>query len=265
MTPRVTRLPLRVLPLVLPLALACTSPGTRAEIARLRARVDSLAVTVTAMNAAIQGGALTTKADTVTVDATGSASLGSASAPITIVEFTDYQCPFCARHAQATLPTLRRGFVDSGTVHYVVRDLPLEMHPLARAAAQAARCAGQQGPEQYWRYHDALFGAQPHLADSTFGVLARQLGLEPRRFEACRKSGEVAALVERDAREAAAVGLTGTPAFVIGRAVNGKVTGVVISGAYPLDQFRRAIEGALSRTSGVVSAGSTESLGGRSP
>ena len=251
--------------LALPLGLACTSPGTRAELARLRARVDSLAVTVTAMNAAIQGGALAGKADTVSVGTTGAASLGSPSAPITIVEFTDYQCPFCARHAHGTLAALKSAFVDSGTVHYVVRDLPLEMHPLARAAAQAARCAGQQGPGQYWRYHDALFEAQPRLADSTFGILARQLGLDARQFETCRKSSEVAELVERDAHEAAAVGLSGTPAFVIGRAVDGKVTGAVISGAYPLDQFRRAIQSALSSSPGVVSAGTTRSLGGRSP
>jgi protein-disulfide isomerase len=138
------------------------------------------------------------------------------------------------------------------------------MHPLARTAAQAARCAAEQGPEQYWRYHDALFEAQPHLADSTFGTIARQLGLEPRRFEACRSSGDVAKLVERDAQEAAKAGLTGTPSFVIGRAVNGKVTGVVVSGAYPLDQFRRAIASTLAKASGVVSVGTTESLGGRS-
>jgi protein-disulfide isomerase len=255
------------MPAFLPLVAvaACTSPETRAEIARLSARVDSLAITVTAMNAALQGGAGSPTWDTITVDAIGAASIGAASAPVTIVEFTDYQCPFCAQHARGTFRAIKAQFVDSGTVRYVVRDLPLQMHPLAERAARAARCAGQQGAGKYWRYHDALFEAQSQLAETTFAQIASELGLEPGRFEACTNSSQVAALVRQDAEEAGTAGLNSTPSFVIGRAAGGKVTGVVIGGAYPLDQFRRAIEGALSQSSDAASASTSTSLGRRNP
>jgi protein-disulfide isomerase len=239
----------RILPclfvLALPPLISCSSTGSRAEITRLAARVDSLAVTVAAMKAAIQGGALAARPETVTVATIGAAVLGPDSAPVTIVEFTDYQCPFCARHARSTLPSLISEFVNRGTVRYVVRDLPLEMHPLATPSAKAARCASGQGAKRYWQYHDALFDAQPHLAESTFVGIARKLGLDLPRFEACLGSPDIAARVERDAAGAAKAGLTATPSFVIGRAAGGTVTGVVVRGAYPLAHFREAIEGTL--------------------
>jgi protein-disulfide isomerase len=241
----------RVLPclfvLALPALMSCTSPDTDAEIARLAARVDSLAVTVEAMKTAIRGGAPAARPETVNVATTGAAGLGSESAPVTIVEFTDYQCPFCARHARSTLPSLISEFVSRGTVRYVIRDMPLEVHPLAKSSAKAARCASGQGDKRYWQYHDALFEAQPHLAESTFVGIARQLGLDLPRFEACRRSPDIAARVERDAAGAAEAGLTGTPSFVIGRAMGGTVTGVVVTGAYPLAHFRKVIEGTLRR------------------
>jgi protein-disulfide isomerase len=206
--------------------------------------VDSLAVTVAAMRSASQGGALAALPETVTVATIGAAVLGHESAPVTIVEFTDYQCPFCARHARSTLPSLMSEFVNRGTVRYVIRDLPLEMHPLATPSAKAARCASEQGAKRYWEYHDALFEAQPRLAESTFVGIARKLGLDLPRFEACLRSPDIAAMVERDVAGAAGAGLTGTPSFVIGRAMGGTVTGVVVRGAYPLAHFREAIEGA---------------------
>jgi protein-disulfide isomerase len=231
--------------LALPTLMSCTSSGNRAEINRLAARVDSLAVTVAALRAAIQGGALAARPETVTVAITGAGVLGPESAPVTIVEFTDYQCPFCARHAKSTLPSIISEFVNRGTVRYIIRDLPLEMHPLATHSAKAARCASGQGGKRYWQYHDALFEAQPHLAESTFAGIARKLDLDLPRFETCLRSPDIAAMVERDAAGAAEAGLTGTPSFVIGRAAGGTVRGVVVRGAYPLAHFREAIEGAL--------------------
>jgi protein-disulfide isomerase len=252
--------------LLLPAAVACTGGGTGADVRRLSARVDSLAITVAAMSAALQSGAAGAEgADTITVGAAGAASLGAASAPVTVVEFTDYQCPFCAQHARTTFGAIRAEFVDSGAVRYVVRDLPLPMHPFAEAAARAARCAGEQGAERYWRYHEALFEAQPQLAESTFASIAARVGLERSRFDACRNSSGVTAAVRQDGEEAAKAGLTGTPSFVVGRAVNGRVTGVVIRGAYPLERFRQAIKGALHQTPGVASAAGRTSTAGGNP
>jgi protein-disulfide isomerase len=229
----------------LPALISCTSPGTKAELTRLAARVDSLAATVAAMKATIERGAPPARPETATVATTGAAVLGLESAPVTIVEFTDYQCPFCARHARSTLPGLITEFVNRGLVRYVLRDLPLDQHPLAKPSAKAARCASGQGAERYWQYNDALFEAQPHLADSTFGGIARELALDLPRFEACLRSPDIAAMVERDAAAAAEAGLSATPSFVIGRTAGGAVTGVVVGGAYPLAHFRKIIQGAL--------------------
>lgn len=226
----------------------CGSPATAREVARLARRVDSLAVTVTALNGAMTGRQAPAAAESLTVLARGAATLGRADAPVTIVEFTDYQCPFCARHAAATLPALRNEYVNRGVVRYVIRDLPLgEIHPFSRTAARAARCAGDQGAAKYWSYHDALFRAQPRFSNTTFGALARTLGLDRPRFAACLASDRFAAAVDSDAAAARVLGFNGTPGFVIGRTAPGpRVTGVVIRGAYPVARFETAIEGALA-------------------
>jgi protein-disulfide isomerase len=249
-SPRVP--PFHFLPLLLA-AISCSGPSTRVQVARLAARVDSLALVVATMKAAIRGGPLV-RPETVTVGVSGASSLGPVSAPVTIVEFTDYQCPFCARHAHSTLPGLLSEFVKPGVVRYVIRDLPLGNHTQARRAAQAARCAGSQGSNRYWLYHDALFDVQSHLADSTFVGIARRLALDLSRFKVCLESPAVAALVQLDAAEAEKLGLVGTPSFVVGRVGEGGVKGIVIPGALPLARFREVIRGVLSQPGDVASA-----------
>src|SRR3546814_18445716 len=116
--------------------------------------------------------------------------LGDPSAPVTIVEFTDFQCPFCGRHATTTLPALRSGDIKAGKVRYIVRDFPIsEIHPWAVKAAAAARCAKAQSVAGYWRYHDDLFANQRALADSRFPILAVTAGLDAAGFNACRRRG----------------------------------------------------------------------------
>ena len=232
---------------VLSIAVGCTSSTTDREVARMARRVDSLAVTVTAMNAALQGRQAPAAPETLTVAATGAATIGRPDAPVTIVEFTDYQCPFCARHATTTFNDIQREYVDRGVARYVLRDMPIpQIHPFAERAARAARCAGDQGPAKYWEYHHALFETQRTLADSSFAAVATKVGLDRARFDACLASDRFVAEVRQDAADAAAVQLTGTPGFVIGRTVpGGKVSGVAIRGAYPFAQFKAAIDAAL--------------------
>lgn len=229
------------------LTVSCADVSTRRELADIRARLDSFAVTLTAVTTALQRGGGPTGPDSATVGSQGAASLGLANAPVTIVEFTDYQCPFCARHASQTLDSLKRIYIDSGKARYVIRDLPLtELHPLAERAATAARCAGEQSASAYWAYHDGLFEAQKGLADSTFGALAAELELDRAAFGACLASNPFAAVVSQDAAAARAVGLGSTPAFVIGRTLPGdSVTGKVILGAYPFSAFESAINNLL--------------------
>jgi protein-disulfide isomerase len=238
----------RVVLFALTISLPLASCARDARVAQLERRVDSLAVTVTALVTARQRGAeAPALSESLTVSLAGAAVAGDARAPVVIVEFTDYQCPFCGRHFETTLPEIRSRYVNTGKVRYVVRDMPLtDIHRYALGAAKAARCAAAQGAERYWLYHDALFTRQKEIADSLFPRLAREAGLTLTAFNACRTSPQTAALVERDASDGRRAGFNGTPGFVIGRAAGDSVHGVVIRGAYPFALFQQAIDAALA-------------------
>lgn len=174
-------------------------------------------------------------------------SLGRADAPVTIVEFSDYQCPFCHKFYSTTLAALKKDYIDPGKVRYVFRDYPLEqLHSHARKAAEAAHCAGEQG--KYWQMHDALFQNQGALDLPQLAEHARSLGLDGPTFDRCLSSGRNAARVDRGLADGAAAGVEGTPGFVIGRTKAGDtVEGTPIRGAQPLDTFRQIIEQLLAR------------------
>ena len=171
--------------------------------------------------------------------------LGSASAPVTIIEFTDLQCPYCARFARDTWPLLRERYVDTGKVRFATRDLPLSSHAFALPAAVAARCAGQQG--KYWEYREVLFGNQTLLGQDRYAELAARLGLDTTRFDACRADAATTEAVRADAALAASSGIASTPTFVIGRVVNGQFEGDLISGAQPFEVFQQRLESLLQQ------------------
>jgi len=135
--------------------------------------------------------------------------LGPENAPVQIVEFADYECPYCQK-VNEDLARVRDQFPNQ--VSLVYKDFPLPMHPLAAKAAQAARCAGAQG--KFWEYHDALFKSK-RLQTSDLKQQAVSLKLDPARFDQCLESGEQAASVKRDSQEAQRLGLQGTPSFFI--------------------------------------------------
>lgn len=172
--------------------------------------------------------------------------LGRADAPVTLVEFSDYQCPFCQRFFATTLPALKKEYVDTGRVRYVFRDFPLEqLHPQARKAAEAAHCAGEQG--KYWEMHDLLFQNQRALAPPQLAEHARAVGVDGATFEECLASGRHAARVARGLADGAAAGVQGTPTFVVGKTTAGDVVeGTPIRGAQPLETFRRIIDHTLA-------------------
>ncbi|OGV95008.1 hypothetical protein A3A66_03245 [Microgenomates group bacterium RIFCSPLOWO2_01_FULL_46_13] len=168
------------------------------------------------------------------------ASRGEDSAPVTMVEFTDYQCPYCSRHFSQTDPQIQEKYIKTGQVRYLVRDLPLAFHPNAKPAALAARCAGDQ--EKYWEMHDALFGRQDQwsaLADATdtFKGYAQELGLNSTQFNSCFDTGKYNVAIDADSALATKIGATGTPTFFI----NAKM----VVGAQPLSAFETAIDEAL--------------------
>jgi protein-disulfide isomerase len=161
--------------------------------------------------------------------------LGSKDAPITIVEFTDYQCPFCQRFHVATFPDLKKNYIDTGKVRFYSRDMPLDFHPNAMRAAQAARCAADQG--QFWKMRD-IMGANPDkLGMPDLLATAADLKLDVNTFKGCVESGKYKSAIETDVAEAMRVGADGTPAFVIGKSTPEGVEGELLVGAQPYPVF----------------------------
>jgi len=169
--------------------------------------------------------------------------LGREDAPVSIIEFTDLQCPYCARFATQTFPELRRNYIDKGKVRFASRDLPLPFHAFALPAAVAARCAGEQG--RFWEFREALFTGQSRLGTAPYDELARHFGMDVGRFDSCRRDGRQEANVRADLALAQSQGIRSTPSFVIGRLVNGSFEGEIISGARPYEEFAARIDALL--------------------
>lgn len=170
------------------------------------------------------------------------ATLGSEAAKVTMVEFTDYQCPFCKRYIDDTFTQIKKDYVDAGKVKYLVRDYPLPFHANAHAAAEAARCAGDQA--KYLAMHTQLFATQDvwsSITDptQTFSGYAGKLGMNASKFTQCLKSGDKKAIVDADIALGGKSGVGGTPSFII----NGKV----LVGAQPYSAFKTAIDAALQQ------------------
>ena len=161
-------------------------------------------------------------------------SKGPAGAPVTIVEFSDFECPFCGR-AEATVKEVMKSY--DGKVRLVYRDFPLPMHPQAQKAAEAAQCAGDQG--KYWDMHEKLFANQQALEAPALKGYAKDLKLDQAKFDKCLDSGAKAALVEEGRKAGSEAGVNGTPAFF--------VNGVLISGAQPFDAFKEVIDAELAQ------------------
>jgi len=161
-------------------------------------------------------------------------SLGPDTAPVTIVEFSDFQCPFCARSGPVVKQVVER---FPGQVRVVYRHFPLDsIHPRARPAAEASACASEQG--RFWEYHDALFANARALEDADLERYAAELGLDEGAFQDCVAEGRYRQAVERDLADGRSAGVSGTPSFFI----NGRLLG----GAQPLEEFVRVIEGELA-------------------
>jgi len=159
---------------------------------------------------------------------------GNPNAPVMIVEFSDFQCPYC-HQVEPVLKDLLAKY--GGKVSLAYRDLPLkQIHPQAEIAAEASRCAGEQG--KYWEYHDQLFNATK-LDREALLEYARNLKLDDKQFDSCLTNGKYRADIEKDLREGMQAGITGTPAFL--------VNGVALSGAQPQESFARVIDQELSQ------------------
>jgi protein-disulfide isomerase len=182
------------------------------------------------------------------VSVAGGAVKGDQNAKITMIEFTDYQCPFCSRHFRAVMPQIETDYVKTGKVKYVLRDFPLEsIHPNAFKAAEAANCSGEQG--RYWEMHDRLFGNQNTLGAKELPDHAKAVGLELPKFQQCFDSGKYSAKVRKDFVDAQKYGATGTPTFFLGLTdpKGSEVKAVKrIVGAQSYSAFKDAIDSLLA-------------------
>ncbi|MBI1970964.1 DsbA family protein [Candidatus Woesearchaeota archaeon] len=167
---------------------------------------------------------------------------GDKDAPVTIIEFSDYQCPFCGRFYTQTLPELEKEYISTGKVKLVYRDFPLtSIHQEAKPAAIAANCARKQGgDEMYYKYHDKLFiGGGQALSAGTYKTYATELGLNMNKFEQCLADPSVAQEVDSDTQDGMRSGVQGTPAFF--------VNGQLLSGAQPFPAFKQMIDAELAK------------------
>ena len=166
--------------------------------------------------------------------------IGDKNAPITIVEFTDYQCPFCQRFHVTTFPELKKKYVDTGKARFFSRDMPLiELHSNAMRAAQASRCAAEQN--QYWTLRDWMSANPDKLALEPIMNFASTLKLNADALKTCIESEKYKEKVQADVMEAMRVGANGTPAFLIGRSTPEGVDGELVLGALPLAAFDEKI------------------------
>ena len=168
------------------------------------------------------------------VSSANSPSKGSANAPIELIEFSDFQCPFCLRAD----PTVRQVLSTYGDkIRFVYRHYPLPNHPAARPAAEAAACAGEQG--KFWPYHDLLFANPTKLSDADLKQHATELGLNTSQFNSCVDTHKLKGQIDADVKDGEEAGVNGTPAFYI----NGRM----LSGAQPFEAFKQIIDEELAR------------------
>ena len=174
------------------------------------------------------------EAPRVAVASTGHPTLGAKDAPITMVEFGDFQCPFC-RASENSVKEVRQKYGDK--VRLVYMDFPLGIHQHAMDAANAARCAGEQ--DKFWQYHDAMFADQSKLAPADLKASAAKLGLDAKKFDACLDKTKYQSQIQQDVAEGTKLGVTGTPTFFI----NGRE----ITGAQPAQKFEEVIDDEMAR------------------
>ena len=176
--------------------------------------------------------------------------LGDADAIVTLVEYSDYQCPFCSRHYKQVMPELVKNYVESGKLKYVMRENPiLSIHSKAMGASQAALCAADQG--KYWDMHNKMFDNQKQLAVENLKAYSVELGLDTAAFDTCLDDGKYLKQVNDDLASGKSLGVRGTPAFVLGLTDpddpnKARVT-QFINGAQSLDNFNRTIEDLLKQ------------------
>jgi protein-disulfide isomerase len=172
-------------------------------------------------------------------------SIGRQDAPLTLAEFTDYQCPFCRQFHITTFDELKKNYIDTGMLRYVSFDFPLDMHENARRAAVAARCAGDQG--RFWELRNVMIVNANRLKFENLLTYASDLKLDVDKFRACVEIDKYRVEVDRQLAEGQAIGVSATPSFVLGRSGTDKIDGIRLVGAMPYSVFDEKIKELLAK------------------
>lgn len=177
----------------------------------------------------------------------GDPYMGKPDAPLVLVEFSDYECFYCARFFRKTLPQIKKEYIDTGKLKHVFKDFPLGFHKKAKKAAEASLCAGEE--QKYWEMHDLIFENQkqidiPHLINH-----AKTLGLNAEDFEKCLDDSRYSKGIDKDIKTGQEIGIRGTPSFILGKINDrGEVEGDFIRGARPYKAFKSALDAMLVKT-----------------
>jgi len=221
----------------------------RAELAAVREEVKALNGEMQKLS--VNGGAAAgppqpAPAQVAKVELAGLPVLGKRGAEVAIVEFSDFECPYCARHHVETFSQIKKNFIDDGKVKYFSRQYPLPFHNGAKGAAVAALCAGKQ--DKYWQMRDGLFAHKGSLNSAALEATAKEVGLNLKKFSACTTDASMGAQVDSDMVYGDSIGVSGTPKFFIGRVSGNTLVDVsVLDGAQPYGAFVAALNKKLAK------------------
>ena len=191
------------------------------------------------------------KPEKLTVNLDGVPRLGERSAKIGMVEFSDYQCPYCRRFHIETFPKLQKTYIDSGKLVFAVKNFPLDFHPLAMDAAVAVSCARRQNLKAFWDVQGQLFSHQDRLGKDFYNELAKRYGLDSNKFSNCMTEDAQRVAIARDLKYAQSLGVEGTPTFFIGRLEGDRLVDAVrVVGAQSAHVFTRVLDSFIKPDSG---------------
>jgi protein-disulfide isomerase len=231
-------LPMVALPLALLLPLRAEEPMTRQQGDAILQELRQIRQLLEKQQAAAPQKA--EQEQRAKVSLTDRPFLGNKDAPITMVEYTDYQCPFCRQFHITSFEELKKNYIDTGKVRFYSKDLPLDFHANALKAAQAARCAGEQG--QFWKLRDTMSTNADKLQTENIIAWAKDLKMDTSALQACIDSGKYKNAVQGDVMEAMKIGANGTPSFILGKSTPDGVDGELIVGAMPYAVFDQKLK-----------------------
>ncbi len=216
----------------------------RTDIRALQSEQQQIIARLDELKQLLQSNGLSPSVSSVSVR--GETFRGDSGARVAIIEYADFECPYCGEYERKVFPQLLSDYIATGKVKYFYRDLPLPGHARAIPAARAARCAGEQG--KYWEMHDSLFATQNALSAPALLDRAQTLGLDTEKFSECQSSEKYSADIQKSISEAQAMRIDGTPTFFLGIVEqSGDVTiGKRVAGAAPFDVFKSELDALLA-------------------